>query len=103
MGVELAGFETRDLRSVLTYLADRPVLSLLVEGGPALHAAFAEAALIDRAQWVVTPRTLGGGVPLVAGLGPDVAPIGPPRIVPLGTDVLLEFNVHGIDRSHRPH
>jgi diaminohydroxyphosphoribosylaminopyrimidine deaminase/5-amino-6-(5-phosphoribosylamino)uracil reductase len=103
LGVEVVAFDTRDLRPVLIWLADRSIVSLLVEGGPTLHAAFAEAALIDRAQWIVTPRNLGAGVPLVAALGPDVTPAGPPRTVSLGPDLLIEFDVHGIDRSDRTH
>ncbi|MEO8480611.1 MAG: bifunctional diaminohydroxyphosphoribosylaminopyrimidine deaminase/5-amino-6-(5-phosphoribosylamino)uracil reductase RibD [Acidobacteriota bacterium] len=102
-GVEIAAFETRDLREVLTYLGARPIVSLLVEGGPALHAAFAEAALIDRAQWVVTPQRLGSGVPLLTPSGPGVMPAGPSRTLQLGDDLLIEFDVHGTDRSHRAH
>jgi diaminohydroxyphosphoribosylaminopyrimidine deaminase/5-amino-6-(5-phosphoribosylamino)uracil reductase len=103
LGVDVAAFETRDLRPVLASLAERAIVTLLVEGGPSLHAAFADAGLIDRAQWIVVPRDLGSGVPLTTALGPGVAPAGPPRTLALGADVLIEFDVHGIDRSHRPH
>ena len=96
-GVIVEAFESRDLRAVLERLAAGDVTSLLVEGGPALHAAFADAELIDRAQWIVTPRTLGGGVPQA------IAPTGPSRVVQLGEDLLMEFHVHGLDRNHRPH
>jgi hypothetical protein len=27
----------------------------------------------------------------------------PSRVIQLGEDVLIEFDVHGTDRSHRPH
>jgi diaminohydroxyphosphoribosylaminopyrimidine deaminase/5-amino-6-(5-phosphoribosylamino)uracil reductase len=103
MGVLVESFETRDLRVVLGRLAARDIVTLLVEGGPALHAAFAEAGLVDRAQWVVVPRDLGSGVPLLASLGPGVAPVSPPRTRHLGEDLLIEFDVHGIDRSHGAH
>jgi diaminohydroxyphosphoribosylaminopyrimidine deaminase/5-amino-6-(5-phosphoribosylamino)uracil reductase len=102
-GIEIEAFETRDLSRVLRRLAEREIVSLLVEGGPALHGALAEAELVDRAQWVVAPRDLGGGVPLVASLGPGVLPAGPPATRQLGDDLLIEFDVHGIDRSHRAH
>jgi diaminohydroxyphosphoribosylaminopyrimidine deaminase/5-amino-6-(5-phosphoribosylamino)uracil reductase len=100
-GIEVATFATRDLRLVLEWLAARPILSLLVEGGPALQAALAEAALVDRAQWVMTPKRLGHGVralPVPAEMPADAM-----RRVTLGEDLLMEFDVHRIDRSHRPH
>ena len=103
-GIDVEARESRDLRSVLTDLAERDILSLLVEGGPALHAAFAEAELIDRAQWVVTPRDLGAGVPLMPLFTRLITPPHEPsRVIELGEDVLIEFDVHGTDRSHRPH
>lgn len=100
-GAEVATFETRDVRRVLRWLADRPILSLLVEGGPRLHAAFADAGLVDRAQWVMTPQRLGHGVrarPVPAGM-----PVDATRRMALGDDLLMEFDVHGIDRSRRTH
>jgi diaminohydroxyphosphoribosylaminopyrimidine deaminase/5-amino-6-(5-phosphoribosylamino)uracil reductase len=108
-GVEIEAVETRDLRGVLERLAERDITSLLVEGGPALHAAFAEAELVDRAQWIVTPRTLGGGIPIASQLSRTIhapgglSPAGVPQVVQLGDDVLMEFHVHGLDRDHRPH
>ena len=103
-GIVIEVRETRDLRSALEYLAERDILSLLVEGGPALHAAFGDAELIDRAQWVVTPRELGAGVPMASIFTRLVTPPHEPsRVIQLGEDVLIEFDVHGIDRSHRPH
>lgn len=102
-GVVVQPFESRDLRLVLEWLAARDVVSLLVEGGPTLHAALADAELVDRAQWIVTPRTLGRGVPLASNFTQTVAPTGPPRVVQLGEDLLIEFDVHRIDRDHRPH
>lgn len=102
-GIVVESFPTRDLGPVLGRLASRDIVTLLVEGGPALHGAFADAGLVDRAQWIVTPRELGGGVPLVAALGPRVTAPGPPRTRQLGEDLLIEFDVHGIDRSHGTH
>jgi diaminohydroxyphosphoribosylaminopyrimidine deaminase/5-amino-6-(5-phosphoribosylamino)uracil reductase len=103
-GVTIEARETRDLKGALERLAARDILSLLVEGGPALHAAFAEAELIDRAQWVVTPRELGTGVPLAPLFTRLITPPREPsRVTQLGEDILIEFDVHGTDRSHRPH
>lgn len=103
MGVIVESFDTRDLRPVLESLAARDIVTLLVEGGPALHAAFAEAGLIDRVQWIVTPRELGAGVPLVAAIRPGLGTAGPSHTRQLGEDLLIEFDVHGIDRSHGTH
>lgn len=94
-GVVVETFPGRDLGSVLERLADRGVLSLLVEGGPSLQEAFARAGLIDRIQRVVTPRRLAGGVaaaPVV--LDP---PVPATRTRRLGADILSEFDVHGAD------
>jgi diaminohydroxyphosphoribosylaminopyrimidine deaminase/5-amino-6-(5-phosphoribosylamino)uracil reductase len=99
-GVQVEPFDSRDLRRVLGRLAERNVVSLLVEGGPALQAALADAELVDRAQWVIAPRELGGGVSSMAGM---ISAAGPRRTRPLGDDVLIEFDVHGIDRSHWAH
>jgi diaminohydroxyphosphoribosylaminopyrimidine deaminase / 5-amino-6-(5-phosphoribosylamino)uracil reductase len=103
LGVEVLALDTRDLRVALAHLAERSILSLLVEGGPTLHAALAEAGLVDRAQWIVTPRELGTGIPLAAALGPSMAPNAPRRTTALGPDMLIEFDVDGLDRGDRPH
>jgi diaminohydroxyphosphoribosylaminopyrimidine deaminase/5-amino-6-(5-phosphoribosylamino)uracil reductase len=95
LGVELEAFEDRNLAAVLGRLAQREVLSLLVEGGPALHAALEDADLIDRVQTVVTPHGLGVGVSgasLFSRSGTD----GTARVVQLGPDRLTEFDVHRI-------
>lgn len=79
----------------LRQLAALDVLALLVEGGPTLHAALWQAGLIDQVCELVADRPLGArGVP--AGL-PDMAAAARRRIVPLGTDVLMESDVHRAD------
>ena len=55
------------LAPVLEWLGARGIVSLLVEGGPTLHAAFASEGLVDRVQLVVTPQALGDGVRARAG------------------------------------
>ena len=84
------------LRPLLEWLAARDIVSLLIEGGPALHAAFGAAGLVDRVQYVVTPHELRQGVPV--WLAPEWAAIvrrHPGRA--LGADRLIEFDVHRTD------
>jgi diaminohydroxyphosphoribosylaminopyrimidine deaminase/5-amino-6-(5-phosphoribosylamino)uracil reductase len=96
-GAELELLDTRDLAQALRRLADRGVLSLLVEAGPTLHAAFADADLIDRSQWVRTPVMLGTGVPAYVVPRDVRRPASAVREVVLGEDLLVESDVHGID------
>jgi diaminohydroxyphosphoribosylaminopyrimidine deaminase/5-amino-6-(5-phosphoribosylamino)uracil reductase len=100
-GVAVIGFQEHDLPSVLTWLAGRDIQSLLVEGGPALHRAFLTAGLADRAQVVMTGRTLSAGVP--AAIGVDMLEAGSIRRQWLGDDELIEGDVHGTHRGDWPH
>jgi diaminohydroxyphosphoribosylaminopyrimidine deaminase/5-amino-6-(5-phosphoribosylamino)uracil reductase len=93
-GAELELLDSPDVTAALPRLADRGVLSLLVEGGPTLQQAFLAADAVDRVQWVRTPAVLGTGVPaprLEVDAPPDV------RETALGADVLVEWDVHGTD------
>jgi riboflavin biosynthesis pyrimidine reductase len=80
---------------VLTWLAGREIVTLLVEGGAALHTAFASEDVIDRVQWIVTPHHLGSGVP-AAAISPEAfgATGTRRRLGPRGNDELIEFDVH---------
>jgi diaminohydroxyphosphoribosylaminopyrimidine deaminase/5-amino-6-(5-phosphoribosylamino)uracil reductase len=102
-GAAVEVFETRNLRDVLGRVAMREILSVLVEGGPTLHAAFADAGLVDRVQWVVTSHGLGTGVPAASAISPDVLADGRATVVQLGADRLIEFDVHRTDRGDRAH
>ena len=102
-GVVIQPCDTRGLEPALAWLAARDIVTLLVEGGPTLHAALAEEGLIDRVQWVISPKTLGEGVAIAATVGRHVDPSRPATIRQLGDDVLFEFDVHRTDRNHRPH
>jgi diaminohydroxyphosphoribosylaminopyrimidine deaminase/5-amino-6-(5-phosphoribosylamino)uracil reductase len=74
------------------------VRTLLVEGGPRLHAAFWEAGMIDEVRVFVAPDVyLPGGVPLLAGDGPCLAALTEMAVEPIGNDVLVRGYVH------RPH
>jgi riboflavin biosynthesis pyrimidine reductase len=94
-GVIVETCEHRDLPAVLHRLAERNIVSLLLEGGPGLALAFADAGLVDRVELIVTPHVLGQGVrwDAISGMLLDR----PPRVTMLGPDNLLEFDVH---RTH---
>lgn len=96
-GADLELLESRDLALALRRLADREVVSLLVEAGPSLHGAFAEAALVDRLQWVRSPRRLGRGVPAYPFPRDGRLPAATVHETVLGEDVLVESDVHGAD------
>ena len=58
-----------DLRALLQALQGRGVVSVLVEGGPVLAAAFLRAGLVDRVVGYVAPALLGAGAAAVGDLG----------------------------------
>ena len=94
-GVTFERWGDQPLQSVLTQLGARDVLSLLVEGGPTLQQSFVDSGLVDRVQWVETPKKLTTGVRPV--VGQRLKASGSPATIELGDDVLTEFDVHGID------
>jgi diaminohydroxyphosphoribosylaminopyrimidine deaminase / 5-amino-6-(5-phosphoribosylamino)uracil reductase len=92
-GAELVALPEHDLPAALARLHERGVRSLLVEGGPTLQRAFAEAGLVDRVELLVTPHVLGAG-----GVRWDVPALRlapPTQVVPLGPDVSVVTDVHG--------
>ena len=93
--VELS--ESRDLTPVLVRLAGRDVMSLLVEGGPHLNAAFFSQGLVDRVQRVTTPRVLDHGVAAAPGIEAAFAGTAGVRRISLGEDELWEVDVHRTD------
>jgi diaminohydroxyphosphoribosylaminopyrimidine deaminase/5-amino-6-(5-phosphoribosylamino)uracil reductase len=95
-GAEVAVFDERAVAPVLSWLGGREVTSLLVEGGPRLHAAFFAAGLVDRVQRVRTRHLLEAGVRAAKGFDAAHEPAGA-RVKALGEDLLVEWDVHGID------
>jgi diaminohydroxyphosphoribosylaminopyrimidine deaminase/5-amino-6-(5-phosphoribosylamino)uracil reductase len=60
-----------DLAALLQALCEREVVSVLLEGGPTLAAAFLRAGLVDRVVGYVAPALLGAGPAALgdAGIG----------------------------------
>jgi diaminohydroxyphosphoribosylaminopyrimidine deaminase/5-amino-6-(5-phosphoribosylamino)uracil reductase len=87
-----------DLVGALRLLPPMGIQSVLVEGGPTLHAALWRHGAADAVRLVVAPRALGaGGVPWVER---PAAPWASWRLVsvePCGTDVIIEADVHWTD------
>jgi len=84
--------------SALRTLADQRVISVLVEGGPRVHAAFAEAGMIDEVQvFVAQDLFLPDGLPFAPGPAMTLAALDRLEVEPIGNDVLVRGYVH------RPH
>ena len=57
-----------DLAQVLKTLAERGITRLMVEGGPTIAAAFAQADLVDELALFRSPNVIGQGVDALEGL-----------------------------------
>jgi diaminohydroxyphosphoribosylaminopyrimidine deaminase/5-amino-6-(5-phosphoribosylamino)uracil reductase len=82
-----------ELGSELAALAGEGVQSLLLEGGPALAAAFLERDLVDKLLAFVAPRLSGAGPGPVAAL-PEPLSLSRLSCEPVGEDLLLTAYVH---------
>jgi diaminohydroxyphosphoribosylaminopyrimidine deaminase/5-amino-6-(5-phosphoribosylamino)uracil reductase len=78
---------------VLRVLHERGVVSVLLEGGPTLAAAFLTAGLVDRVVAYVAPALLGAGHGAVGDLGvgtiADAVRLRLCEVVRVGDDVRL--------------
>jgi diaminohydroxyphosphoribosylaminopyrimidine deaminase/5-amino-6-(5-phosphoribosylamino)uracil reductase len=74
-----------DLRGALRDLARMGVGTVLVEGGPTIHAAFLRAGLVDEARVFLAPKLLSGAD------DPNAAPrLKAPRLTKVGQDWLVQ-------------
>jgi diaminohydroxyphosphoribosylaminopyrimidine deaminase/5-amino-6-(5-phosphoribosylamino)uracil reductase len=97
-GATLEPIRGGGLPDALARLAERQIVSLLLEGGAALQAAACKAGLVDAVHLYVAPITIGaGGVRWLPGDDLPVETLVDRRTVPLGPDVFTEGYVHGID------
>ena len=86
----------RFLEMALSSLAAREISSLIVEGGPRLHAAFWNAGLVDRVQIFRTAARLGpGGVPWLNDVERWLDGQAGRTTLALEDDLLIEAYVHG--------
>ncbi|HET9690528.1 MAG TPA: bifunctional diaminohydroxyphosphoribosylaminopyrimidine deaminase/5-amino-6-(5-phosphoribosylamino)uracil reductase RibD [Acidimicrobiales bacterium] len=75
-----------DLHRLLAVLADRGVVSVLLEGGPTLAGAMLAAGLVDRVTAYVAPALLGAGA----------AALGPAGVTTLADAFLLQVDATGV-------
>jgi diaminohydroxyphosphoribosylaminopyrimidine deaminase/5-amino-6-(5-phosphoribosylamino)uracil reductase len=83
------------LPALLDELGKRGILSLLVEGGGEVHAAFLDEGLVDKVFAYIAPRLIGGreAPGAVGGLGverpKDAIPLRNAEVIRLGDDFLI--------------
>lgn len=73
-----------DLKDLLRQLGRRGILSVLVEGGPTVHANFLKEGLADKLSLFLAPKVMGKGVSYA------VPPMKNIRSRMVGSDVLIE-------------
>ena len=79
-------------------LAERDVMSMVVEGGAAMHGAVLRAGAADGVHLYLAPVVLGSsGVGWLDADCISIAALRDRRVVPLGPDVFMEGYVHGVD------
>jgi len=49
-----------DLRQLCKVLGKREITSIFVEGGSSINASFLEENLVDKVQWFIAPKMIGG-------------------------------------------
>ena len=89
------------LDALMDELGARGIDSVIVEGGPAVHAAAFRAGIVNRVQAYIAPTIFGSpGAPCAVEGGAEegadalaAVNLSVPRITRLGADVLLEYDV----------
>ncbi|MBI4395173.1 MAG: bifunctional diaminohydroxyphosphoribosylaminopyrimidine deaminase/5-amino-6-(5-phosphoribosylamino)uracil reductase RibD [Candidatus Omnitrophica bacterium] len=94
-----------DLTQLLQKLGALGITSLLVEGGGEVAWSFLRSKLMDKIEWVIAPKIIGGreAITSVEGKGfvslSRALPIYSTRMVKLGEDFLLEGYLHHVFRN----
>ena len=97
-GAELEPIKTGGLAEAFARLAEREMMSVVLEGGPVLQSAVWRASLVDAVHLYLAPVHLGaGGVSWFDVDTLSIASLTDRRVMPLGPDVFMEGYVHGID------
>jgi diaminohydroxyphosphoribosylaminopyrimidine deaminase/5-amino-6-(5-phosphoribosylamino)uracil reductase len=97
-GAHLLTTDPHDLAGAAQELWRSGLSSLLLEGGPRLHAAAWASGIVDRVRCYVSPVALGAeGVPWIMPTAFAMSDLAPVRVEALGVDVLTEADVHRAD------
>ena len=92
-GARLEALDQPDFAAALTRLAGSEVTSLILEGGPTIHAAAWNAGVVDCVHLYVAPINLGReGVPWLST--DPLAGLVDTRVQSFGSDVFTEGYVH---------
>ena len=82
----------------LRRLAARGIVSMILEGGPAVHRAAWDAGVVDDVQMYVTPRTLGtGAVPWLPYPLAAIGRLSGATATPIGDDLMIQGHVYRPD------
>jgi diaminohydroxyphosphoribosylaminopyrimidine deaminase/5-amino-6-(5-phosphoribosylamino)uracil reductase len=96
--LEYAGALVRvadDLQTAVGSLLEWDISTVLVEGGPRVHAALWEAGLVDRLHLIIAPRALGrDAIPLFDGHRVPRSALTILTAEPRGADIWIEADVH---------
>ena len=97
-GAQVEPIQGRDLQAALRRLAEKQIVSLLLEGGPTLHRAAASEGVIDAVHLYVAPDAVGDhGVPWLDAGELRLAALDDRRVTVCGPDVFMEGYVYRID------
>ena len=97
-GAEMEPVGGGELAGAFTRLGDRQIMSIVLEGGLALHAAAWSAGLVDAVHLYIGPQPLGDeGLQWLDADTISIASLADRRVMPLGPDVFMEGYVHRID------
>lgn len=88
-----------DLRLLMRELADRGIMTVLIEGGGATHASAFAAGIVDKIMFFVAPKIVGGRDAVTAVEGEGIAEMSNAILLermtarPVGPDLLIEAYV----------
>jgi diaminohydroxyphosphoribosylaminopyrimidine deaminase/5-amino-6-(5-phosphoribosylamino)uracil reductase len=95
-GADIWALPTAEIESAVRQLKMAGIMSLVLEGGAALHRAALDAGVVDAVNLYIAPMILGpGGVNWAAYCGVKVDALIDRRATWLGDEVLVEGYVHG--------
>lgn len=84
-----------DIRQIVKYIYNMSIMSIMVEGGSAIHKSFLKENLYDKAIVFIAPKLLGGkGIPLFYGDGvnylKDAVKLKKTQFSPIGEDIVVK-------------